>query len=94
MHEARLKVIGGKLIRISFLLDDNKISDMKITGDFFLYPEEGIEELERRLNGIEAKPKKIQEIIVGFFNEGFVIIGAKPDDFTKAILIAKNIKSS
>jgi len=94
LHEAELKVIGGKLIRISFLLEDNKISNMKITGDFFLYPEEGIEELERRLNGIEAKPKKIQEIIIGFFNEGFVIIGAKPNDFTKAILLAKNTRSS
>jgi len=94
MHEAELKVIGGKLIRISFLLEDNKIFNMKITGDFFLYPEEGIEELERRLNGIEAKAKKIQEIIIGFFNEGFVIVGAKSDDFTKAILIAKNTSNS
>ena len=36
------KVKNGKLLRIDFVLKENEIKDIKITGDFFIYPEEGI----------------------------------------------------
>ena len=88
MHKAELKVHGGKLIRVKLSMKKNKISDIRITGDFFLHPEDGIEELERRLKGVEVESTRLYEKINGFFNENNILIGAKPDDFIKTILLA------
>ena len=45
------KVPGGKLFRIE-LVYDRRIEAVKITGDFFLHPEETILELESCLEGV------------------------------------------
>lgn len=89
MHSAELKIPGGKLIRIKFSMKGDKISDIIITGDFFLYPEDGIEKLERRLSGTKPDLKALQKIIINFFGEEYSLIGAKPDDIIRAILLAK-----
>lgn len=51
------KVQGGKLVRVRVDYGE-KINDVKITGDFFLHPEEGIADMEKSLSGLE---KNIQE---------------------------------
>ena len=45
------KVPQGKLLKISLEYDEkmNVITDICITGDFFAYPEEAIELLEKKL---------------------------------------------
>lgn len=88
MYRAGLKVLGGKLVRVKFSIKDNRIYDMRITGDFFLHPEDGIEDLERRLNGTEVDEKRLNDTIHGFLNEKFILIGAKPEDFVRAIFLA------
>jgi len=52
------KVKGGKLLRIRVRLDKGTIKGIKITGDFFIYPEEGIFEIEKALKGINIKDIK------------------------------------
>jgi lipoate-protein ligase A len=89
MHSAELKIPGGKLIRIKFSIKDDEISDIVISGDFFLHPENGIEKLERRLNGTKPDLKSLQKIIKNFFGKEYALIGAKPDDIIRAILLAK-----
>ena len=42
---------GGKLIRCSLSFSEGKIDRFRLTGDFFLFPEESIELLERSLTG-------------------------------------------
>lgn len=90
MYSAELKIPGGKLIRVKFSKREDKISDIMISGDFFLHPEDGIEELERRLTGAKIDWKVLQDIIENFFNEESTLIGAKPKDIIMAILLAKN----
>ena len=51
MGRAEYKVKGGKLIRVQLTAKDKKIKKIKITGDFFLHPEEVIEDIERTLEG-------------------------------------------
>ena len=46
------KVAGGKLIKVSLGVEDGRIVDIKVTGDFFMHPEEKIEELENTLTGV------------------------------------------
>jgi lipoate---protein ligase len=66
-----------KLIRITLEYDEwaKTISSIAITGDFFLYPEEKLEELELNLIGTElqrdAIMNKIEKCLVGSEPFGF-----------------------
>ncbi|MCD6171849.1 MAG: hypothetical protein J7J36_05505 [Thermoplasmata archaeon] len=40
--KGEIKVKNGKLLKCKIELDDNKIKNIRITGDFFMYPEEKI----------------------------------------------------
>ena len=66
-----------KLIKISLEYDElaNTISSIAITGDFFVYPEEKLEELELNLIGTElqrdAIMNKIENCLVGSEPFGF-----------------------
>ena len=53
-----------KLIKISLEYTDSKIiSSIRITGDFFLYPEETLDQIEARLIGTKIDRKSIKETI-------------------------------
>jgi hypothetical protein len=66
-----------KLIKISLEFDDTTktISSITITGDFFIYPEEKLDELELNLIGTElqrdAIMNKIEKCLVGSEPFGF-----------------------
>jgi len=90
--KAEYKVPQGKLIRVNYRLENGKISKIKITGDFFLYPEEAIEELENKLNGIKAEELELERVIQDFFKKGYVLIGATPKDFVTVILKALKVE--
>ena len=49
--QAIYKVPGGKLLKVFLDVHDGKIADIKITGDFFMYPEEKINMLEDAMRG-------------------------------------------
>ncbi|MDD5417331.1 MAG: lipoate protein ligase C-terminal domain-containing protein [Candidatus Nanoarchaeia archaeon] len=53
MPESCHKVCGGKLVKIRVEFNNNKISKIKITGDFFLHPEETLILIETNLIGKE-----------------------------------------
>ena len=52
-YSASEKVAGGKLVSIELSAEENVISGVKITGDFFLHPEESISDLESSLVGVK-----------------------------------------
>ena len=66
-----------KLIKISLEFDDTAktISSITITGDFFVYPEEKLDELESNLIGTElqrdAIMNRIEKCLVGSEPFGF-----------------------
>jgi len=87
--KATYKVEGGKLIKIQLRERADKIQEIKITGDFFLHPEELIEELEERLVGKPLKEQDLVESIRSLMQErGATLLGASPEDFAKCILMA------
>ena len=45
------KVKGGKLVKVMVKSEGGVIEGVKISGDFFAYPEEGVEEIEKELRG-------------------------------------------
>ncbi len=58
---ASLKVAGGKMVRVDVRYSD-AIQSLKLTGDFFLHPEETISALEACLAGAKI-PLEVDDLI-------------------------------
>lgn len=59
MRQIIYKVPNGKMLRIFLDTENNKIVDIKITGDFFIYPEEKISLIENQLRGKSLNEKEL-----------------------------------
>ncbi|MFX0097651.1 MAG: lipoate protein ligase C-terminal domain-containing protein [Candidatus Hodarchaeota archaeon] len=87
MGKAELKVPGGKLIRADIFVKDGRIGRVVITGDFFLHPEDLLEQLEEKLLGSDKE--KIDKIVGEFFIETrAVLVGVDVKDFADVVLAA------
>ncbi len=84
---ADYKVKGGKMIRVRVRYVGDKIERVRFHGDFFIHPEEAIEDLESSLSG--KSMEEVADIISSFFSKNEVI-GAGPEDFMEALRIAIN----
>jgi len=82
MKRCEYKVPGGKLLCAKVETQDDKISFLQFTGDFFLLPETDLETLEKKLIGQKTDSDGLMKTITGFFAEKkTTIAGAKPEDF-------------
>jgi len=89
LGKAEYKVKDGKLIRVQLVKKENRIEKVKITGDFFLHPEELIEELEQALAGRELDESNLAKSIrIVIEQKGATLLGASPEDFTRCIVMA------
>jgi len=90
MLAADYKGPGGKLVRIRLTEDRGLIRQIKITGDFFLIPEESLPKLEKMLEDAPIREKELRLLVDRFFRgteaKG---LGITPDDLVKAILATK-----
>lgn len=81
---------GGKLLRVRLKEADGRIESAKISGDFFLIPEDSLPKLEMMLEDVPLKEKELRLLVDRFFRgtraQG---LGVAPDDFVNAILAAK-----
>ena len=66
-----------KLLKIRLTYDEkqNRIESIFITGDFFLYPEETLEDIEYNLRGVKAEEESIMHSV----NQS--LAGSKPFGF-------------
>jgi lipoate-protein ligase A len=46
------KTPGGKLVTVNFEVSDHHLRNVQVSGDFFLYPEEALEDIRAALEGI------------------------------------------
>lgn len=85
MKKIDYKVPAGKLLRIELLEEAGTIKNIKIKGDFFIYPEEAVFLIEDFLIG-----KKINEfsssLDVFLIENKIELIGFAPLDLEKAIV--------
>ncbi|MBU3994394.1 MAG: lipoate--protein ligase family protein, partial [Actinobacteria bacterium] len=51
-HHGEYKVPGGKLVVVDFELVDDRIADFHLSGDFFLEPDEALNDINRAVNGL------------------------------------------
>lgn len=53
MH-GEYKTPGGKLVVVDFDVRDERFSDVIVSGDFFLYPEEALDAIVSAIEGLAA----------------------------------------
>jgi hypothetical protein len=83
------KVPGGKLLKITLEFDKEKnlINNLKITGDFFAYPEEAIELIEDELrNSLLTKEVLIKKINSIIKDNQIEFIGLNAEGLTDGIM--------
>jgi lipoate---protein ligase len=85
---ADYKVKEGKLLRCVLNINQGIIQSVKITGDFFMYPEEGIEKLENMLTDLQYNEGQLKSKILEFFNSNIQVVGANAEDFVTLLLKA------
>jgi lipoate---protein ligase len=86
------KVPQGKLLKISLEYDEKKniIIDIRITGDFFAYPEEAIELLEKKLKNTVFDQAELLDKISSLIAENQIeFIGLNAEGLTKGILMCR-----
>jgi len=89
MGRAEYKVEGGKLVKVQVTTEGNRIRKVKITGDFFLYPEEFLEELEEALVGSRLDESSLTKLIEDAVEKRkATFLGVSPKDFARCIVMA------
>ncbi len=87
---ADYKVPGGKLVRVRLREEAGEIRSVRISGDFFLIPEESLSKLEKVLEGAPLRESELRLLVERFFKANRAQgLGVSPDDFVKALLSAK-----
>lgn len=77
---AERKVPGGKMVRVRARYDANTVQDLELTGDFFVDPEDGLDELTAALEGRSIEDRdalrsaldEVDSRLVGVSNEDIV----------------------
>ncbi|HIE18098.1 TPA: lipoate--protein ligase family protein [Candidatus Bathyarchaeota archaeon] len=89
LGRAVYKVKGGKLIKVQLTSEDKKIKSIKIMGDFFLHPEEVIDDIEQTLEGHLLDEQELSRLIREVLaSKKAVSLGVSPEDFARCIMMA------
>jgi lipoate-protein ligase A len=94
MGRSTRKVEGGKLLSVEVVFDQT-ISRIEITGDFFLHPEERLQDIEQVLTGINIGENEamitdlIRQTVV---SKRIEMIGVTPESI--AVTVKEALKCS
>lgn len=90
---ADYKVPGGKLLRVTLELDQSthppRIAAINLNGDFFMHPEDAIEQLEANLVNVPWEAEALGGAVQSFFDTDVEIIGADVAGIVHVILAAQ-----
>src|SRR5205807_9884575 len=89
LRSADYKAPGGKLVRVRLKEEQGLIRSIKITGDFFLVPEESLGKLEKMLEDAPLREAELRLLVDRFFRgTGAKWFGVSSDDVVKAICLS------
>lgn len=89
LGKAEYKVAGGKLVRAMVEAENGVIRRVRLTGDFFIHPEDFIEVLEEALRGQVLDEEELADFIRRLVEaEKAVLLGVSPEDFAKCVVMA------
>ena len=89
-YRGEMKTPGGKLVAVEFKIDSNRLRNVTITGDFFLYPEESLPMLTATIEGmpLDSGEEQIRSRISSFLerhHDDITLVGTSPDAIAAAI---------
>lgn len=86
-HHGEYKVPGGKLVKVDFAVADDTLREVVVSGDFFLYPEETLEEIRMSLEGLPASTDEagIADHIRSRIDPGAELLGTSPEAIAIAV---------
>ena len=74
------------LIRVDKEVTNGIITEVRITGDFFMYPEDSLPLLENRLRGVKNDKESIRDAVKSFFKDtGTVTPFVTEEDLVEAL---------
>lgn len=74
-----VKLPGG-LVRLTATSFEGRLSDVHLSGDFFIYPQHALSELEQALEGAALKPEELEAVIRNFYShQGVETPGITPE---------------
>jgi hypothetical protein len=88
MYYGEFKAPKG-VIKVALNKENDRISNIRISGDFFMYPEEAIEDLEQFLVGVKIDRESLLRALKEFYTKKKVetpMVG--PEHFLEAIMRA------
>ncbi len=82
MSRVRIVVRREKTLELEALVENGRLRDVVITGDFFAYPPEAVEELEEELRGC-----RLEEALhkLSLFKDKVTLVGIDFDAIEKAL---------
>ncbi len=86
MH-GEYKTPGGKLVMSDLNVRDGKLTDVVISGDFFLEPPEALTQITRSIEDlpVNATEDEIASRVRGAVPDGVEMIGFSPEAIAKAV---------
>lgn len=78
------------LIRVDANVENNIILDIRLTGDFFMIPEDALRLLEKHLSGVELSRHFVSKTVNVFYMMGVDTPMLSRDDLVDAILGVRN----
>lgn len=87
MAHGEHKTPGGKLMRVDLDVRDGSIVDVVVSGDFFLYPEEALDDLRRSIEGVSSgtSVEALALVITDGLRPGAELIGSSPESLAIAV---------
>lgn len=78
------KIPGGKMLAVDVVVDGSRVSKVRITGDFFLHPEDALLAIEDALTGIDVGTGEDElSAMVASALAGATLIGATSQDIAR-----------
>jgi len=86
-HRGEYKVPGGKLVVAEFAIIEGRLRNVRITGDFFLFPEDAIHLFSNAFEGAlaELPNDKLVALVNSTLNADVEMLGFGPEDVVEAI---------
>ena len=87
MHHGEFKTPGGKLVKVDLAVDGDRLADVAVTGDFFLYPEEALADIAGSLDGaaVGATGDELAARIAAAIPPGTEWLGSSPAGLATAV---------
>ncbi|MER3437250.1 MAG: hypothetical protein C4346_06480 [Chloroflexota bacterium] len=81
------KTPGGKLVIVDFDLLNHRLHNVRVSGDFFLYPEEALADITAALEGLpdDCMESFIAERVQSAMPAGTVWLGSSPAALAAAV---------